>query len=107
VRLSGFPAWVLWLAVHLVALTGFRNRAAVLFNWAIGFLGRGRPQRAVTKQQVFARRRRATRGGSAGTTRGRPIRAAFFSQAWHALSLVRVTLSARNRRRESGRAPGP
>jgi NADH:ubiquinone reductase (H+-translocating) len=56
VRLSGFLAWVLWLAVHLLALTGFKNRAAVLFNWAIGFLGRGRPQRAVTTQQVFARR---------------------------------------------------
>ena len=39
-----------------VALAGFKNRAAVLFNWAIGFLGRGRPQRAVTTQQVFARR---------------------------------------------------
>jgi NADH dehydrogenase len=56
VRLSGFLAWVLWLAVHLLALTGFKNRAAVLFNWAIAFSGRGRPQRAVTTQQVFARR---------------------------------------------------
>jgi NADH:quinone reductase (non-electrogenic) len=56
VRLSGFLAWVVWLAVHLLALTGFKNRAAVLFDWAIAFLGRGRPQRAVTTQQVFARR---------------------------------------------------
>ena len=58
VRLSGFLAWVLWLAVHLLALTGFNNRAATLFNWAIAFLRRGRPQRAVTTQQVFARRAR-------------------------------------------------
>jgi NADH dehydrogenase len=55
-RLSGSLAWVLWLAVHLLALTGFKNRAAVLFSWAIAFIGRGRPQRAVTTQQVFARR---------------------------------------------------
>lgn len=54
--ISGFLAWVLWLAVHLLALTGFKTRAAVLFNWAIGFFGRRPPQRAVTTQQVFARR---------------------------------------------------
>ncbi len=31
---TGFPAWVLWLAVHLVRLIGFRNRLLVLVNWA-------------------------------------------------------------------------
>jgi len=55
VHISGFPAWVLWLAVHLFALTGFKNRAAVLFNWTIAFIGRGRPQRVITAQQIFAR----------------------------------------------------
>ena len=54
-RLSGFLAWLLWLAVHLIALTGFKNRVAVLFNWAVAFLGRGRQQRTITTQQVFAR----------------------------------------------------
>jgi NADH dehydrogenase len=52
---SGFFAWLLWLGVHLYALTGFKNRIAVLANWLIAFLGRGRPQRAITAQQVFAR----------------------------------------------------
>jgi NADH dehydrogenase FAD-containing subunit len=34
---------------HLLALTGLKNRAAaVLLNWAIAFLGRARPQRAIT-----------------------------------------------------------
>jgi len=55
VRAGGFFAWMLWLAVHLYALTGFKNRAAVLANWIVAFLGRGRPQRAITAQQVFAR----------------------------------------------------
>jgi NADH:quinone reductase (non-electrogenic) len=54
-RLSGIVAWVMWLAVHLIALTGFKNRTAVGFNWAIAFLGRGRLQRTITTQQVFAR----------------------------------------------------
>jgi NADH dehydrogenase len=55
VRAAGFPAWLLWLAVHLFAITGFKNRVAVMSGWTIAFLGRGRPQRATTMQQVFAR----------------------------------------------------
>lgn len=31
---TGFFAWVLWLAVHLYKLIGFRNRLLVLVNWA-------------------------------------------------------------------------
>lgn len=30
----GFPAWLLWLAVHIAKLIGFRNRLVVLTNWA-------------------------------------------------------------------------
>jgi NADH:ubiquinone reductase (H+-translocating) len=55
VRVAGFFAWLLWLAVHLYALAGFKNRIAVLANWIVAFLVRGRPQRAITAQQVFAR----------------------------------------------------
>lgn len=33
IRLTGFPAWVAWLALHLVELIGFRNRLLVLVNW--------------------------------------------------------------------------
>ena len=67
---SGFFAWLLWLAVHLYALTGFKNRIAVLANWLIAFLGRGRPQRVITAQQVFARQAldgRATAAKAAGS----------------------------------------
>jgi len=31
---TGFPAWLLWLGIHLVYLIGFRNRFAALLNWA-------------------------------------------------------------------------
>lgn len=34
----GFPAWILWLGVHLVNLIGFRNRLIVLINWAWDYL---------------------------------------------------------------------
>lgn len=34
IRLSGAPAWWLWGAVHVGFLAGFRNRVAVLVNWA-------------------------------------------------------------------------
>jgi NADH dehydrogenase len=54
-RASGVFAWIAWLVVHVVALTGFKNRIAVLFNWTLAFSSDGRPQRAITKQQVFAR----------------------------------------------------
>jgi len=30
---TGFPAWVLWLGIHLANLIGFRNRLVVLINW--------------------------------------------------------------------------
>jgi len=31
---TGFPAWLLWLGIHIVKLIGFRNRIVVLVNWA-------------------------------------------------------------------------
>ena len=55
-RVVGFAAWLLWLGVHLGGLTGFKNRVLVLAHWTITFLGHGRPERAITEQQVFARR---------------------------------------------------
>jgi NADH dehydrogenase len=33
-HLSGFPAWVTWLTVHIFFLIGFRNRLSVLISWA-------------------------------------------------------------------------
>jgi len=37
-KFSGFPAWFLWLAVHLVFLIGFRNRLAVLIQWIYAYI---------------------------------------------------------------------
>ena len=54
-RLSGFVAWLMWLAVHLVYITGFKNRVTALLHWFISFIGRGRSERTTTEQQIFAR----------------------------------------------------
>lgn len=40
--LSGFIAWLAWLAIHITFLVGFRNRIAVIFNWAYVYLTRRR-----------------------------------------------------------------
>lgn len=57
VRIGGAVAWLLWLVVHLAFLTGFKNRVATVARWAIAFLGRGRPERTITEQQVFVQTR--------------------------------------------------
>ncbi len=44
---TGFPAWLLWLGVHLFNLIGFRNRVLVLINWAWDYLLRERPLRLI------------------------------------------------------------
>ena len=49
VRLSGFVAWVTWLAVHLFYLIGFENRMIVLLRWAHSFFTRGRGARLITE----------------------------------------------------------
>ncbi len=36
-QIAGFPAWVLWAAIHVAFLVGFRNRIRVLFSWAVAW----------------------------------------------------------------------
>jgi NADH dehydrogenase len=47
VRLSGFPAWVTWLVVHLWYLIGFQNKLLVLIRWGFSFFTRGRGGRVI------------------------------------------------------------
>lgn len=44
---SGPLAWLLWLAVHLYYLVGFRNRVLVLINWAWNYFTYDRGSRAL------------------------------------------------------------
>jgi NADH dehydrogenase len=54
-RFSGFVAWLLWLAIHIVYIVGFKSRVTTVLHWAVSFVGSGRSERVVTEQQVLAR----------------------------------------------------
>ncbi|MGE5333174.1 MAG: NAD(P)/FAD-dependent oxidoreductase [Nitrososphaerota archaeon] len=47
-RASGFIAWMLWLAVHIMYLIGFRNRLLVMFQWAWAYFTYERGARIIT-----------------------------------------------------------
>jgi NADH dehydrogenase len=46
-RVSGFPAWLLWLLIHIFYLIGFQNRLLVLIRWSSSFFTRGRGGRVI------------------------------------------------------------
>jgi NADH dehydrogenase len=48
IKLSGAPAWLAWLTLHLLFLVGFRNRLIVLFQWAWSFVSYDRGARLIT-----------------------------------------------------------
>jgi NADH dehydrogenase len=47
-KLSGFLAWIAWLAIHIFFLIGFRNRVLVLFQWAYSYVTFRRGARLIT-----------------------------------------------------------
>jgi NADH dehydrogenase len=55
VKFEGFIAWVMWLALHLFYIVGFKSRITTVLHWLVSFLGRGRSQRVATQQQVYGR----------------------------------------------------
>jgi NADH dehydrogenase len=48
IHLSGLPAWLMWLGVHLIFLIGFRNKISVLMQWAYSYLTYKRGARIIT-----------------------------------------------------------
>jgi len=53
-KLSGFFAWIAWLAVHIFFLIGFRNRALVMFEWAWAYVSWQRGARLITRAEAAA-----------------------------------------------------
>jgi NADH dehydrogenase len=47
-HLDGFPAWLLWLFVHIYYLIGFDNKLLVLFQWAWNYVTRKRGAQLIT-----------------------------------------------------------
>lgn len=66
VELTGLPAWLAWLGLHLIYITGFKTRVTALLHWAVAFLGRSTSERAITEQQVFGRAALARVAGGSG-----------------------------------------
>ncbi len=48
IHISGFFAWLSWLFVHIFFLIGFRNRLAVMFEWAWSYFTYSRSARLIT-----------------------------------------------------------
>ncbi len=46
-KLSGLPAWLAWVVVHIYQLVGFRNRLVVMMDWAWNYIVYDRPVRLV------------------------------------------------------------
>ncbi len=47
-KISGFFAWLAWLNIHLIFLIGFRNKLAVLIQWAYSYFAYKRGARIIT-----------------------------------------------------------
>jgi NADH dehydrogenase len=68
-KLSGFLAWVAWLAIHLFFLIGFRNRFLVMLQWGWAYFTRQRGARLITGEGPGLEAR-APRDEAAPTVRG-------------------------------------
>ena len=51
-QVSGFPAWLLWLGVHLWFLMGFQHRLFVFLEWVLSFVRHGRKARLIAGQET-------------------------------------------------------
>ncbi len=63
IELTGLPAWLAWLGVHIAFLIGFRNRVAVLLEWAWSYATFKRGARLIT--ETAGQRRLEERAGAA------------------------------------------
>ncbi|MBI2215225.1 MAG: FAD-dependent oxidoreductase, partial [Acidobacteria bacterium] len=56
-KLTGFPAWLAWLFIHILFLIGFRNRILVLIQWAWAYLTFQRGARLITGEVKYGRQK--------------------------------------------------
>jgi NADH dehydrogenase len=50
-HVSGFPAWFLWVFVHLMYLVEFENRLLVFVEWVYNYITRNRGARLITNNR--------------------------------------------------------
>ena len=51
VHVSGLFAWLVWAFIHVIFLVGFRNRLAVLTQWAYAYVTFQRGARLITGRE--------------------------------------------------------
>jgi NADH dehydrogenase len=52
-RLAGWPAWLIWIFVHLMNIVQFQNRLLVFLQWAWLYLSYDRSARLITGRDPF------------------------------------------------------
>jgi NADH dehydrogenase len=50
-KVAGWPAWFIWLTVHIYYLTGFKNRLVVVLQWAWSYLTFSRGARLIVGKE--------------------------------------------------------
>jgi NADH dehydrogenase len=53
VKASGFFAWLIWISIHIFWLIGFRNRLAVMSEWAWAYVTFQRRVRIITGEKLW------------------------------------------------------
>lgn len=48
-KFSGYFAWLLWSFVHLMSISGFRNKLLVGFNWTISYFNNEKSNRLIIR----------------------------------------------------------
>jgi NADH dehydrogenase len=52
-QLSGWPAWIIWVFVHLLYIVQFQNRLLVFMQWGWLYLTYDRAARLITGGNLF------------------------------------------------------
>ncbi len=63
IDLRGTPAWIAWLALHLLTLLGARNRLTVLVNWSWRYLSWSKGPRLIVGAETGRLTRKEPRAG--------------------------------------------
>ncbi|TRX53649.1 NAD(P)/FAD-dependent oxidoreductase [Fulvivirga sp. M361] len=50
--LGGFPAWVIWMFVHLISIIGFRNKLIVFLNWVWNYFTYDKGTRLIIRKFI-------------------------------------------------------
>jgi len=51
-KLTGYPAWLAWLFLHVLFLVGFESKILVLFQWAWNYITRARSARIIADAPI-------------------------------------------------------